>query len=86
MLPWSCSIRVLEIIEFFLIDLTISGMILFSEKSPPPITFPALATAMPRFFLLEFFDEFIIISAKTLMHYKGHLPSIYLFLDKAYLY
>ena len=40
-------------IKFFLITVFIqSGMILFFDQSPPPITFPALAVAIPIFFLL----------------------------------
>ena len=40
--------------SFFLdIDLITSGTILFTEKSPPPMTFPARAVANEIFFFSE---------------------------------
>ena len=42
-LPWSVEIRFLIIIFFFVNkDLITSGISLFFDQSPPPITFPAL--------------------------------------------
>ena len=36
-----------------IVELIESGINLFSDQSPPPITFPALALARPHFFLLK---------------------------------
>ena len=41
------------IVLFLLIDLTASGISLFSDQSPPPITFPALAVATAIFEFLK---------------------------------
>ena len=37
----------------FLIDFIQSGISLFSDQSPPPITFPALATDIFKFFFFN---------------------------------
>ena len=41
-----------ETVLFLDQDLTQSGINLFSDQSPPPITFPALAIPMKIFFFL----------------------------------
>ena len=38
------------IVLLFIIDLIASGISLFFDQSPPPITFPALAVAIPHLF------------------------------------
>ena len=46
MLPWSNKLKFLILkVSFLRIDLIISGINLFFDQSPPPITFPALAVA-----------------------------------------
>ena len=45
MLPWSCSKWIFCMFTLFDVHAFIqSGTILLSDQSPPPITFPALAT------------------------------------------
>ena len=54
MLPWPIKVWISQTIVLLeLIDFMQSGINLFSDQSPPPITFPALTVAKPHFFIFQ---------------------------------
>ena len=55
MLPRSVKIRISNMYSFyfFMIEFIASGINLFSDQSPPPITLPARPLASPHFLIFK---------------------------------